>query len=291
MSPPARVFHAEESPSLSCSLFVDVAIRTAIDVVREMTIPYGTSGPYVNGFETLHETQRCNLRVTVRKEAPLPGGKRGVSNSGPFVVVPTSADVTDDVMRTLRPLDDFATWESVAKDVLDRKNVLKGLVADESTALADLPTLGMVTVYYQGLTVVVHAEGDPSTDEELDAGLEVEQMDGGENALNVNSLRVLLHRAGGEKTEGEDKQAEADKLLAAVLEKGRGELERGDQSEEPVLRWELGACWIQHLQDEKKKQEEEEKKAAEEKEARVASGEVAETAVELVHVGERKVGA
>jgi hypothetical protein len=264
-------------------------VRTAVDVVCELDIPNEIEGPFVDGFKTLHETERSNLQITVKREAPLAGGKRGISNSGPFVMV--SKD--DDVIKELRPLDDFSTGDTVSKGNLDRKNVLKGLVADESTALADLPTLGMVTVYYQGLTVVVHALGEPGSEEGLEEGVEVEQLDGGENALNVNSLRVLLHKASGKgPTDGEGLAAEADQLYEATLERSHGALGEVDQSEEPVLRWELGACWIQHLQDEKKKAEEEQKKAAEEREERIVNGEGPEEApLELVHVGERKVRA
>ncbi|CAK9230198.1 unnamed protein product [Sphagnum jensenii] len=81
------------------------------------------------------------------------------------------------------------------RHALAKKNLLKGITADENTCIHDTATLGTVIVRHQGYTVLVEAAGPkPEEGEELPTDLAInEQIDGGANALNVNSLRTLLH--------------------------------------------------------------------------------------------------
>ncbi|CAA0827206.1 Tetratricopeptide repeat (TPR)-like superfamily protein [Striga hermonthica] len=154
------------------------------------------------------------------------------------------------------------------------RNLLKGITADENTAAHDIATLGVVNVRYCGYIASVKVEGidKVNADHPLTSLEFLDQPDGGANALNINSLRQLLHENAtleqskltvgprvGERKELDSSEAFVERLLEESLSKLEGE----EADRDTFVRWELGACWIQHLQDQRKT--EKEKKASNEK--------------------------
>ncbi|KAJ6675220.1 TETRATRICOPEPTIDE REPEAT (TPR)-LIKE SUPERFAMILY PROTEIN [Salix viminalis] len=116
------------------------------------------------------------------------------------------------------------------KKKLVERNLLKGITADENTAAHDFATLGTVN------------------------------PEGGANALNINSLRLLLHKpTPSEHTKqmpnlqtSEFEELSASKaFVERLLEESLARLEEEVLERDHMVRWELGACWIQHLQDQK----------------------------------------
>ncbi|KAJ0965807.1 hypothetical protein J5N97_026945 [Dioscorea zingiberensis] len=140
------------------------------------------------------------------------------------------------------------TWESAA---------------DESATVHDTATLGVVVVRHCGYTAVVSVPveaglaGVPVTQQDIDIE---DQPDGGSNALNVNSLRMLLHKSTSQSsglsphthcTDDEDLQT-ARSLVQKVLADSLMKLEEEAPKQRKSIRWELGACWVQHLQNQDK---------------------------------------
>ncbi|KAJ4818284.1 Tetratricopeptide repeat (TPR)-like superfamily protein [Rhynchospora pubera] len=165
---------------------------------------------------------------------------------------------------------------------LAEKNLLKGITADENTAAHDIDTLGVVSVRYCGYIAVakVNHLDRSKVDFPLQPTDIKDQPEGGANALNINSLRMLLHKSNGEKRSPNHSQiSKNDELTTAqafvenLLSESLKRLESEETGLNSFTRWELGACWIQHLQDqnnsEKEKKnggtEKEKKKSASEK--------------------------
>ncbi|KAI4328908.1 hypothetical protein L6164_021226 [Bauhinia variegata] len=216
------------------SLFVDVAIFRAIKAVQhvmeEPNLNCSVSGNDVLCTETIGD-----LSIRVLKDAPLASCKVDTKIDG--------------VQAT-----------GVSQKDLPERNLLKGITADENTAAHDVTTLGVINVRYCGYIVVVKVEGGEngkvnSSSESVEL---FDQPEGGANALNINSLRILLHnptQSENYKQMTQMQNLERDELGAShsfverLLKESLAKLEK----EEPVLdnfiRWELGACWIQHLQD------------------------------------------
>ncbi|XP_074326348.1 protein REDUCED CHLOROPLAST COVERAGE 1-like [Apium graveolens] len=162
---------------------------------------------------------------------------------------------------------DGAHTTGVEQKNLDERNLLKGITADENTAAHDISTLGVVNVRFCGYIAVVKVEVDDSfkigpRSENIEL---LDQPDGGACALNINSLRKLLHK----RTDPEDnkmlpdlqnlehaKFSSADKFVENLLKESLSKLDEEILQGHTFLRWELGACWIQHLQDQKKLEKE-----------------------------------
>lgn len=218
------------------SLFVDVAIFKAISAIQHIM-----EKPHVNlsdlSGETIHTESIGDLSITVFKDAPDASCK-----------VDTKIDGSQ------------AT--GVDKESLVERNLLKGITADENTAAHDIATLGVVNVRYCGYTAVVKVEQreDDKKHPSLPYIELLDQPDGGACALNINSLRLLLHKKtslqnnilpNSKRSESEElrtSQSFVEKLLKESLTKLQEECVQADT----FTRWELGACWIQHLQDQKK---------------------------------------
>ncbi|KAJ8900444.1 hypothetical protein K2173_025221 [Erythroxylum novogranatense] len=239
------------------SLFVDIAIFRAIKAVQHVRkeklqcLDANGEFPY---------TERVgDLNIKVMKDA---------SNAS-FKV-----DTKIDGIETI----------GVDKKKLVERNLLKGITADENTAAHDIATLGIVSVRYCGYIAIVKVEGREEKKVSPPAeSIVLEQPDGGANALNINSLRLLLH----ETTHSEPSKQmlhqnfEHEELIAAqvfvekVLEESLAKLEEEESEKDNYIRWELGACWIQHLQDQKNTEKDKKpsmetgKKPAPEKEMKV----------------------
>ncbi|CAK9165776.1 unnamed protein product [Ilex paraguariensis] len=218
------------------SLFVDVAIFRAISAVRHVM---GNPEIINSAVEKIIYTERLgDLSIAVMKDA-----------SNASCKVETKIDGT------------YAT--GVDQKNLVERNLLKGITADENTAAHDMTTLGVVNIRYCGYIAIVKVEGRENNKEgPLLQSLELlDQSDGGANALNINSLRLLLHkRIASEQNkipshdqawEHEDLSSSRD-FVEALLEESLTKLQEEEISGDTCVRWELGACWIQHLQDQNK---------------------------------------
>ncbi|KAL9244698.1 hypothetical protein vseg_018447 [Gypsophila vaccaria] len=216
------------------SLFIDVSIFKAVKTIRQL-IETGSQTRDSNPGSVSHESRVGDLSIVVKRdpaEVNLLGEK----------------SITSDVIETS------------ARDVLQR-NLLKGLTADENVTVRDVSSFGSVTIKYCGHTATVRVVGDVKKNVEHH-DIEVDdQPDGGANALNVYSLRHLLHKPPNAEASGEiasdldrieDSRGRITRIINDSLTKLADEKPVDDQSE---IRWELGSCWIQHLQ----KQESEQK--------------------------------
>ncbi|XP_019191220.1 PREDICTED: protein TSS [Ipomoea nil] len=222
------------------SLFVDVAIFQAISAVQHVMEEDKLSNCGIDGT-IIYKESVGDLNISVMKDA-----------SNASCKVDTKIDGTQ-----ASGLD--------MKQLIER-NLLKGITADENTAAHDLATLGVVNVRHCGYiaSVKVHGEEIDNKSPKLQSLDLPDQPDGGANALNINSLRMLLHfKTASEynkialqsKSSGcEDTTSQA--FVKRVLEESITKLQEEEIKADAFIRWELGACWIQHLQDQKKSEKE-----------------------------------
>ncbi|XWS11769.1 hypothetical protein CRYUN_Cryun37aG0028600 [Craigia yunnanensis] len=138
-----------------------------------------------------------------------------------------------------------------------QRNLLKGITADESVVVHDTSSLGTVIIRHCGYTAIVKVVGDVKKEKSGAQDIEIDdQPDGGANALNINSLRVLLHKSctaeltgGGQSRQSDLKDSEASRcLVQRVLKESLTKLGEKSDAPERSIRWELGSCWVQYLQ-------------------------------------------
>ncbi|KAG8070424.1 hypothetical protein GUJ93_ZPchr0006g44035 [Zizania palustris] len=217
------------------SLFVDVAVLKAVAAIQQ-TFPDKCSSEPLNETtnSALHMQQIGDMKITVTKD---------------------KADASSKLDFKL----DGSQGPGMSSDELAKRNLLKGITADESATVHDTATLGVVVVKHCGYTAVVqvpvYAQLTTVSLPQHDIDIE-DQPEGGSNALNVNSLRMLLHKSyaqssGGTQRLQSSNPQESDyttyfvrKVMTNSLQKLEGEAPR----ETRPIRWELGACWVQHLQ-------------------------------------------
>ncbi|XP_044501218.1 protein TSS-like isoform X2 [Mangifera indica] len=228
------------------SLFVDVAILRAIKAVQEVMRRSDLTCSTNSDF--LYTEKIGDLSIMVMKSATNASFK-----------VDTKIDGTR------------AT--GVDRKNLVGRNLLKGITADENTAAHDVATLGVVNVRYCGYVAIVKVDerGNKKVGP-LPQSFELEQPEGGANALNINSLRLLLHKSTPleeNKMAPHVQNLECEELNASqafverLLKESIAKLQEEEPEQDQFVRWELGACWIQHLQDQKNA--EKDKKPANEK--------------------------
>ncbi|CAK9258474.1 unnamed protein product [Sphagnum jensenii] len=215
------------------NMFVDVAVTQASEVIQHVDIRVSQKEPSAGGGNSaatdLHVEKRGNLKFTVHRDI-------------------------GDASKKLEVKIDASQALGLSPHQLAVKNLLKGVTADESTTVHDSATLGVVIVRHKGYTVLVEAVSSDVDVGELPSEVVVEdQIEGGANALNVNSLRTLLHRSSTNGQAHSSSAAEeleiAEAQIHAVLEESLARLdEEHDTPEALYIRWELGACWVQHLQ-------------------------------------------
>ncbi|CAI9292085.1 unnamed protein product [Lactuca saligna] len=228
------------------SLYVDVAIFKAILAIRHIMENPNINHSNLSGDDDIIHTESIgDLRIRVFKDTP-------------------------DASCKIDTKIDGSQATGVEKENLVERNLLKGITADENTAAHDIATLGVVNVRYCGYTAVVKVEErkDDKKHSPLPYIELLDQPDGGACALNINSLRLLLHKKTSsilpnlKRSEGQElvtSRVLVEKLLKESLMKLQEECVECDK----FTRWELGACWIQHLQDQQKT--EKDKKASTEK--------------------------
>ncbi|KAJ6698684.1 EUKARYOTIC TRANSLATION INITIATION FACTOR 3 SUBUNIT EIF-3 [Salix purpurea] len=156
-------------------------------------------------------------------------------------------------------LSDTVKFLECHRKTLPGEIYFKGITADESATVHDTPTLGVVVVRHCGFTAFVKVssevnwEGDP-----IPQDISIEgNPEGGANALNANSLRMLLHKSSTpqssstlQRQHGGDPEIlqSARSLVRKVLEDSLLKLQEESRKCTKSIRWELGACWVQHLQ-------------------------------------------
>ncbi|KAF4384572.1 hypothetical protein F8388_003879 [Cannabis sativa] len=217
------------------SLFVDVSIFRAIKAIRLAMDKPDLIFPAVDS-KILYIENVGDLSITVLKD---------VSNAS------SKIDTKIDGLQAF----------GVDKEHLVERNLLKGITADENTAAQDVATLGVVNVRYCGYIAVVKVEGkDEKATSPYQSSEFLDQPEGGANALNISSLRLLLHRTPASehnKPTSDSQTWDLEELSASrafvekLLEESLAKLEQEDVKLDQFVRWELGACWIQHLQDQK----------------------------------------
>ncbi|KAF5733515.1 clustered mitochondria protein [Tripterygium wilfordii] len=240
------------------SLFVDVAIFRAVKAVQHVMGKSDLICSVANG-ETLHTERVGDLIIVVMKDASNASNKSYTKIDGIQAI-------------------------GLDKKNLAERNLLKGITADENTAAHDIATLGFVYVRYCGYIASVKVGQENTKVDSLYRSIDLEQPEGGANALNINSLRRLLHNVTTSEQakpsshcqflEHEDDNT-PQAFVERVLEENIANLEKEEPERERFVRWELGACWIQHLQDQnnadkdKKSSAQKAKKSTAEKEMKV----------------------
>ncbi|XP_027067368.1 protein REDUCED CHLOROPLAST COVERAGE 2 isoform X2 [Coffea arabica] len=172
--------------------------------------------------------------------------------------------VTKDVADASMKLDcktDGSRVLGMSQEEITKRNLLKGITADESATVHDTSTLGVVVVKHCGYTAIVKVVAETNQNDSL-VSQEIEiddQPEGGANALNVNSLRMLLHKTSTSQTSSPVQRSNitdledlrtSRSLVRKVLGESLLRLQGEDtkQAKPKPVRWELGACWVQHLQ-------------------------------------------
>ncbi|KAE9598036.1 hypothetical protein Lal_00003920 [Lupinus albus] len=212
-------------------LFVDVAIFRAINAVKHvMGEPDINCLVSENGI--LYTERVGQMSIKVMKDATVASSK-----------VDTKIDGVEATGVNLKEL--------VAR------NLLKGITADENTAAHDTTTLGVINVRYCGYVAVVKVECGEMDCPSYQNTEFLDQPEGGANALNINSLRLLLNTTQSENNRSvtEIQTLENEELGAShafverLINESLSKLEEEETGLDNFIRWELGACWLQHLQD------------------------------------------
>ncbi|PKI70197.1 hypothetical protein CRG98_009389, partial [Punica granatum] len=213
------------------SLFVDVSVFRAVSVIKSLV---ENSDLALRNGPISHEERVGDLIIKVTKD---------------LADASTKLDCKNDGSRVL----------GLSQEELERRNLLKGITADESATVHDTSTLGVVVVRHCGFTAVVKVSSKVDWESNpIPQDIDIEdQPEGGANALNVNSLRMLLHKSISPQSSNplqRSQSAESESLRGArslvrrVLKESLEKLEQESSKSNNSIRWELGACWVQHLQ-------------------------------------------
>ncbi|KAJ4880458.1 Tetratricopeptide repeat (TPR)-like superfamily protein [Raphanus sativus] len=215
------------------SLFVDVSVSRAVEMIKNVVESNQRSlkDPAALAF---HEERVGDLIIRVARDDPDGSAKLDRKSDGTRVL-------------------------EISQEELAQRNLLKGITADESATVHDTSTLGVVVVRHCGFTAIVKVSAEyPMEGGQIPHDIDIEdQSDGGANALNVNSLRTLLHKSStpsnvAQKSPNADSEQihVAKSLVRKVFEDSLQKLETEPSRITKPIRWELGACWVQHLQNE-----------------------------------------
>ncbi|KAM3332628.1 hypothetical protein ACQJBY_028044 [Aegilops geniculata] len=216
------------------SLFVDVAIFRSIAAIRHVMESTDVSTS-IKTDEVLHSETVGNFSITVTR------------------------DSSDASCKLDTKIDGSRATGMDSKHLAER-NLLKGITADENTAAHDVDSLGIVNIRYCGYVAVAKVNNYEKTIVTSFKPADIsDQPEGGAHALNINSLRMLLNEANatGEKklptqSHRQEELTAAQSYAENVLKESLQNLEEEETDKQSFMRWELGACWVQHLQDLKK---------------------------------------
>lgn len=164
-------------------------------------------------------------------------------------------DAADASLKTVVKVNGNHLSGIPAKEIAQR-NLLKGVTADESVVVHDTSSLSTVIVRLCGYTATVKVVGNVKKKKFDAQDIEIDDLpDGGANALNINSLRVLLHKCcSAESSLGQSSHSTLEELEASrclirkVIKESLTKQEEKPIASERSIRWELGSCWLQHLQ-------------------------------------------
>nr|XP_043615358.1 protein TSS [Erigeron canadensis]XP_043615359.1 protein TSS [Erigeron canadensis] len=210
------------------SLFVDVSIFKAVSTIRKVIDSVAAENCPPGSI--ISEDRVGDLSITVRRDTADASLKSGVK-----VIGIGSPDMS---------------CEEVAI-----RNLLKGVTADESAVVHDTTSMGTVFLRHCGYTATVKIVGDIKKAKFMSQDIVIDdQPEGGANALNINSLRSLLpnsrdgESSGSKSPQPEQGSFESSRcLVRRVIKESLINLEKSADSGKPI-RWELGSCWLQHLQ-------------------------------------------
>ncbi|KAH0871304.1 hypothetical protein HID58_078326 [Brassica napus] len=209
------------------SLFVDVSVFKAVEIIKNVV-----ESNQLSPALAFHEQRVGDLVIRVARDDPDASAKLDRKSDGTRVL-------------------------EISQEELAQRNLLKGITADESATVHDTSTLGVVVVRHCGFTAIVKVAAEINLDGgSLPQDIDIEdQSDGGANALNVNSLRTLLHKSStpssiAQRSPNADSEQirVAKSLVRKVFEDSLQKLEAEPSRKTKPIRWELGACWVQHLQ-------------------------------------------
>ncbi|KAJ0504060.1 putative clustered mitochondria protein [Helianthus annuus] len=205
-------------------LFVDVSVLKAVSAIKNLAESSNRCSSD-SADSILHEERVGDLVIRVTRD---------VADAS------TKIDGKNDGSRVL----------GLSHEELAKRNLLKGVTADESATVHDTSTLGIVVVRHCGYTAVVKVEAEVNWDgKPIPQDIDIEdQPEGGAGALNVNSLRMLLHKSSTSSPSGSDDLHSAKVLVNKVLSESLQKMEEEESKNTKSIRWELGACWVQHLQ-------------------------------------------
>ncbi|KAK9060659.1 hypothetical protein SSX86_021365 [Deinandra increscens subsp. villosa] len=205
-------------------LFVDVSVLKAVTAIKNLA-ESSNSSSYDSESSILHEEKVGDLVIRVTRD---------VADAS------TKIDGKNDGSRVL----------GLSHEELAKRNLIKGVTADESATVHDTSTLGIVVVRHCGFTAVVKVEAEVNWGgKPIPQDIDIEdQPEGGAGALNVNSLRMLLHKSSITSPSGSEDLHSAKVLVKKVLEESLQKMEEENSKNTKSIRWELGACWVQHLQ-------------------------------------------
>ncbi|TKW31673.1 hypothetical protein SEVIR_2G121000v4 [Setaria viridis] len=218
------------------SLFVDVAIFRAIAAVRHVMESTEISAS-TKVDEVLYSETVGNFSITVTR------------------------DSSDASCKLDTKIDGSQATGMDSKNLAER-NLLKGITADENTAAHDVDSLGIINLRYCGYVAVAKVNNIDKT--KVTSSIKpiniADQPEGGAHALNINSLRMLLNEANstGEKkisslsqNHRHEELTTAQNFVEKLLKESLQKLEEEENGKQSFMRWELGACLVQHLQDQK----------------------------------------
>ncbi|XP_058226689.1 protein REDUCED CHLOROPLAST COVERAGE 3 [Rhododendron vialii] len=217
------------------SLFVDVATLKAVSAIGQVIDSTSKAQQESINFlsgSILHDGRVGDLSITVQRDAADASSKSEVKVIG----------------------NESSSMSAVE---VGQRNLLKGLTADESVVIRDTTSLGVVVVRHCGYTAIVKVVGDVKRRKFMAQDIEIDdQPDGGANALNINSLRLLLNESCTAELSGSGQSPQsklgdletARSMARRVVEESLRNLDEKPEASDNSIRWELGSCWVQHLQ-------------------------------------------
>ncbi|KAL3528895.1 hypothetical protein ACH5RR_008217 [Cinchona calisaya] len=213
------------------NLFVEVSTFKAVSAIGNVMDSIAKGRLSSSPGSVLLEDRVGDLTITVKRDAANASSKAEVKNI-------------------------FSGISNGASHEVTQRNLLKGLTADESVVVHDTSSLGVVVVSQCGYTATVKVVGNVKKGKNFAHDIEIDdQLEGGANALNINSLRVLLHESFTSESSGEGQSPKSDctnleKSSCIVQKVVKDSLSKlaDEATPDRTIRWELGSSWVQHLQ-------------------------------------------
>ncbi|KAG6425318.1 hypothetical protein SASPL_115746 [Salvia splendens] len=218
--------------------------------------PWATDFAILASLPCKTEEERVKVIDSAAKDASKfsSGSVVHETRVGDLVIAVKRDEADASLKRELKIIGTKTMNESVKE--VSQRNILKGVTADESVVVHDTSSLGIVVVRHRGYTATVKVVGDVKRGRNHIKDIEIEdQPDGGANALNVNSLRLMLNMPGvespvrGQALHSDCIDVETSRgLVQKVIRDCLTKLDQNPLTAENCIRWELGSCWVQHLQ-------------------------------------------